>query len=429
MTKVSVQVTSPGRRSDVFPVEEGAVLYLALKNILHYRGRTIVTFLLSFLSALLFIAYVALMDGSHEHSLRTALGVYNSALHVYERGYREQGGYDYLIEDVQSVESLLKRVAGIRAYAPRLETYVLLSMPSDSAGAMVVGIDPARERRISSIASALKQGRYLSEDDTNAIYMGEELALRLSCRVGDTVALIGTATDGSFAAENFKVVGLFRTGLFQFDSVAAFVNKPFFDTVMLSRDMASYIVVSVDDLDHMDRVKSCIERLLPGDLEVVPWTTLMHAQVQAMEVDSVFGYISMAVFFVVIFFVIMIFSFLNISGRTRELGMLRAIGLGPWDIFRLLYIEVLIIAVPAVSLAILTGVPVTWYFEVHPIVIKGIAETYRQYGIISDQLPMRCDLVTILWNGGVVFVINLLAVIYPVMLVNRLSPVEAMRHV
>ncbi len=402
---------------------------LALKHILHYKGRTVVTFLLSFASALLFIVYVALMDGSHEHSLETALGVYNSALHIYQRGYREEGGYDYLMEDVSGVEALLKDVQGIRAFAPRLESYALLSSPSDSVGAMVVGIDPERERLLSSLASSLKKGRYLEAGDTDAIYMGRELALRLGCSVGDTVAFIGNAVDGSFAAENFHVTGLFRTGLFDFDSVAAFVNKPFFDSVMLSTNMATYVVVSVSDLHELESVQAHIQAQLPDTLEAVPWTTLMHAQVQAMEVDSVFGYISMAVFFVVIFFVIMIFGFLNITGRTRELGMLRALGFSPRDVTVLLYMEVLIIAIGATLLAVLLGIPITWYFEVHPIVIKGIAETYRDYGIVSDQLPMRCDLPTILWNAGVVLVLNVLAVIYPVRLVNRLSPVEAMRHV
>lgn len=402
---------------------------LAFRNLLHYKGRTIVTFALTFLSSLLFIVYVAFMDGSHEHMLKSALDVYSNALHVDKKGYRTEGGYDYLIEDVKSVEAKVAATAGIEAYAPRLESFALLSTDKDSAGAMVVGIDPERERRLSKMAASLHKGRYLEPNDTNALYMGDALAHRLKVEPGDIVALIGTATDYSFAADNLKVVGTFKTGLFEFDASAAFVNKPYFDTLMISKNMASYIVASVDDLNALDGVVSNLQkRLVSGD-EAVPWTTLMHAQVEAMEVDSVFGYISMGVFFIVIFFVIMIFSFLNIVGRTREIGMLRAIGLSPGDVTKLLMLEILLLAGSAVALSVAVGAPIAWYYELHPIVIEGIAKAYKEYGIVNDQIPMQFDWFTILWNAGVVFALNILAVLYPIAVVNRHTPVEAMHHV
>lgn len=402
---------------------------LALKNLLHYKGRTVVTFILTFLSALLFIVYVAFMDGSHEHMLKSALDVYNNALHVYQKGYREEGGYDYLIEDVKSAGAVVGATAGIKTYAPRLESFALLSTEKESAGAMVAGIEPEKERRLSKAAASLHAGRYLEDNDTNALYLGVELAHRLKVKPGDIVALIGTATDYAFAADNFKVVGTFKTGLFAFDVSSAFVNKAYYDTLMVSKNMASYIVASVDDLDRLKQVIAELQSRLPSGLEAVPWSTLMHAQVEAMEVDSVFGYLSMGVFFIVIFFVIMIFSFLNIVGRTRELGVLRAIGLSPGDVTKLLMLEMLLLAIGAVGLSIAVGASIAWYFELHPIVIEGIAEAYKDYGIVNDQIPMRFDVLTILWNAGVVFALNVLAVIYPISVIKHKTPVEAMQHV
>lgn len=402
---------------------------LALKNILHYKGRTVVTFALTFFSSLLFIVYVAWMDGSHAHMLKSTLDIYENALHVDKKGYRDEGGYDYLIEDVSAVEARLAQTPGIRAFSPRLESFALLSTPNDSVGAMVVGIDPEREKALSKVAEALADGRYLEANDTAALYLGAELAQRLKVRPGDVLAFIGTATDYSFAADNFRVVGTFRTGLFEFDASSAFVNKRYFDTLMVSKNMASYIVASVDDLDALPQTVAALRSRLPGGFEAVPWTELMQAQVQAMEVDSVFGYISMGVFFVVIFFVIMIFSFLNIVGRTRELGMLRAVGLSPRDVSKLLLTEMLLIALSSVGLSVAFGAPIAWYYEVHPVVIQGIAEAYKSYGLVDDKLPMRCDALTISWNAGVVFMLNVLAVLYPIAVVNRSTPVEAMRHV
>ena len=155
----------------------------------------------------------------------------------------------------------------------------------------------------------------------------------------------------------------------------------------------------------------------------------MASMVQAMEVDSLFGYISMGLFFLVIFFVIMIFGFINISARIRELGLLRALGLQSSEILKLLLLETAILAISSVVLGALIGSYLAYFFEVYPIVIEGIAETYKQYGIVSDEIPTRFDLFTVIWNSVVVLILNFLALFYPIYYVKQFSPTEAMRHV
>jgi len=402
---------------------------LAIKNILHYKGRSITTFVLSFFSALLFIVYVALMDGSHEKMLEDSLRVYTGPAQVMLKGYREDKGYDYLIEDVAYVRKSVEGVEGVTAIAARLESFALLSTESDSVGAMIVGIEPETEAKISRLKVALKEGRYLEESDTNALYIGEELSKRLKVNIGDTLALIGTATDYSFAAERFTICGIFKTGLFEFDSSAAFVDKRYFDTLMLSENMASYLVVAVQELKEVESVVSQINAQLDAGYEAVSWRILMSDLVQAMEVDSIFGYVSLALFLIVIFFVVMIYGFINITVRTKELGLLRAIGMRPFQVTGMLLLEMLILAIGSVLIAVLIGGYIAYYFELHPIVIEGIAETYKEYGYVSDEIPTRFDLFTIAWNAALVFLLNIVAIAYPIYYINQYTPMEAIRHV
>jgi len=148
-----------------------------------------------------------------------------------------------------------------------------------------------------------------------------------------------------------------------------------------------------------------------------------------MLVDSIFGYITISVFFVVIFFVIMIFSYVNIYTRTREVGLLRALGLTSKDILVILFIEIFLLASISVLLGALIGGLVAHYYELHPIVISGMAEMYQDYGVVSDEVPMHFDLFTITWNALTIFILNLLAILYPVIKINKLTAVEAMRYV
>ncbi len=402
---------------------------LAIKNILYYKGRSVTTFVLSFFSALLFVIYVALMDGSHISMLENSLSVYTGPVQVMQKGYREEESYDYLLEDVAQVKKSVEGTEGVRAVAARLETFALLSTQSESVGAMIVGIEPEAEAKISRLKGALKAGRYIEEDDTNALYIGEELSKRLKVTLGDTLALIGTATDYSFAADKFVVEGIFKTGLFEFDSTGAFVNKKYFDTLMMSENMASYLVVAVDDLEAVESVVSQINGKLESAHEAVSWRILMSDLVQAMEVDSIFGYVSLALFLIVIFFVVMIYGFINITVRTKELGLLRAIGVRPSQLTGLLLTETLILASSSVLIAALIGGCLAYYYELYPVVIEGIAETYKEYGYVSDEIPTRFDLFTIVWNSALVFALNIIAIIYPIYYISRYTPMEAIRHV
>ncbi len=402
---------------------------LALKNIIYYKGRSLTTFFLSLLSALLFVVYVAFMDGSHRSMLKNSLDIYTGSLQVMHKEYRENPSYDTILEGVKRVEEKLEGIAGIRAYSARLESFALLSTQEDSVGSMVTGIYPKAEIKLSKLKEALHKGRYLEDNDTSAIYIGSELALRLKIEIGDKVAFVGSSIDYSFAADNFEVVGIFKTGLFEFDASSAFVNKSYFDELMLSKDMASYIVVAVDDIEEVESIVTRIQKDMPKDIEVASWKVLMASMVQAMEVDSVFGYISLGLFFVVIFFVIMIYGFINVSTRIKELGLLRALGLKSREITTLLFLETAILALSSVLIGMVLGGCLAYYFELHPIIIEGMAETYKEYGIVSDEVPTRFDLWTVCWNGAVVIGLNFLAIIYPIYYTRQFSPVEAMRHV
>lgn len=402
---------------------------LAIKNIIFYKGRSLTTFILTFFTTFLFIVYVAFLDGSHDSMLKNSLSVYTGAVQVMKKEYKDNSGYDYLLEDIEQIKEKLSKNQNIKEYSERLEGFALLSGKSDTVGSMVVGINPEKETNISKIKQSLKSGRYLNSDDTNCIYIGAELAKRLKVKVGDEVSLIGNAIDYSFVAENLKVIGTFKTGLFEFDTSSSFVNKSYYDSIMMSENIASYIVIWPNQLSNAEVLAKELDRNNNLDYQAYSWKELMESMVQAMEVDSVFGYISISFLFVINFFVIMIFTFINITSRTKEIGVLRSIGLTPAKVHQLLFLEIVILTAISILFAALIGGYLSYYFEVNPIVIQGIAESYKDYGIISDEIPTMFSLFTLSWNCGLIFVLNILAVLYPIYHINKLSAVEAMRYV
>jgi len=403
---------------------------LALKNLLFYKSRSITTFILTFVATLFFIVYVALMNGSHNSMLQSALAVYTGSIEIYKNEYREVGGNEYLIEDVAKIEKTLSTIQGIKSYTSRYETYGLLSYKNYSSASMVVGINPLKEAQNTQLKKGLVAGKYLDKESKNCVYIGQELGKKLHVKLDEEISFIGSASDNSFAADLFKVCGIFKTGAYEFDASSAFVSRNYFDILMNSENKASYIKVDVNELSDVDTIAQEIRRELDKkDLEVVTWKTLMHSMVEMMKVDSIFGYISISLFFVVIFFVIMIFGFINVSSRVREFGTLRAIGFSTTKIGELLFYEILILSTAAVILATPIGAFIAYYFNLHPIIIEGISETYKEYGVVSDAMHLSFDLFTISWNVLLIYLLNFLSVIYPIYFINSFKPVEAMKHV
>ena len=402
---------------------------LALKNILKSKGRSITIILLSTIITIFFIAYVALTEGSRHQLIKNSVEIYTGYAHVNLKGYREDSGYDNLIEDAGLIDQILKKEPSISHYAPRFETYALLSGKEKSVGSLVAGIIPSKEKRLSKLHNSLLKGDYLDDNDSNTIYLGSKLAERLDVDVGSEIAMVGSSIDYSIAADLLTVKGIFKTGLFEFDAQSAFVNKPYLDTIMLSDNKASYFTLYFHDNASINKATKILQSSLDAKYEAANWKVLLSALVQAMEVDRIFDYISISIFFMVIFFVIMIFSYVNIFTRVREIGLLRALGFTSKDIFMLLFAEILLLATFSVLVGILIGSSIVYYYELHPIIIPGIAETYKEYGIVSDELPMRFDPFIIAWNALTIFLLNLAAIVYPIIKISKFKVVEAMRYV
>jgi ABC-type lipoprotein release transport system permease subunit len=362
--------------------------------------------------------------------LENSLKIYSGAIEIYHKDYRDIGGNEYLIQDADSITKKLSHIEGVESYTSRYETYGLLSTNENSAASMIAGIEPEAEKSISSIANALTEGEFLSADSTNCLYMGAGLVQKLKLKLGDEVAFVGGASDNSFAADIFRVCGIFKTGSFEFDLSSSFVSRSYFDKLMLAQNKASYITVKVDNLKNVDSINEKILKALNNnELESLTWKTLMKTMVEAMEVDSIFGYISLSLFLVVIFFVIMIYGFINVSSRIKEFGVLRSIGLSNSNIFSLLFYEIFILSIFAILVAAPIAGYICYYYSLNPIVIEGIADMYKDYGVVSDEIPFNFDIFTIAWNVGVIFVLNFLSILYPYVYINSYEPIEATKHV
>lgn len=388
------------------------------------------TILLTAISTAILIFSSTLMDGEHKIMLKNAVEVYPGYIQITNSAFRDTPSYDNLIFDAKKVLENLQKNSDVDTFTPRFETSALYSSETKTIGAMITGIQPESESRISKLKSDLIEGKYLQNDDTNALYIGKELAKRLKVEVGDTLSFISNGADYSFCADNVTIKGIFQTGLYTFDANSAFLNKSYFDAIFSSANMATHIIVLPKNPADSLALSNTIQRSLEQTLISQSWEESMESLVKAMELDSTFGYFTLGIFFIVIFFVIMIYTLLVVFSRVKEIGVLRAIGTTSKEVFGMLIFESVLLSVISVLIGGLIGGYLAYYFFINPIELGSeYQEQFKQYGIMSTALPTDFNLLTIFRDMMIMFFLGVLSTLYPILKINTLTPSEAMRHV
>lgn len=410
-------------------------LRIAWRNILAKKRRSLITISLSALCTVFLIFVLSFMDGQHAKMIKDAVEIFTGYIQVTGRGYQDNPDYDHLIFDLGSVRRALSRTPGIEAAAARFQTFALFAGEGNSAGGTLIGIEPAQEKKTSRIASAVTKGKYLAGGKGRKCIIGKKLAERLDLRVGDDLTYLSQSVDMSIAADILKIEGIFATGS-QMDYNTVIVDKAYMDGIFHTDNIAShYVLLPAPKFrtGALGRLVGIINKELAATgSEAVSWKVPLKALLQLLDVDSAFGYFSYGILVVVVFFVIMIFFLINVFQMTREIGIMRAIGTTPRQILTILVTESFILGLIAVILGGIIGGILVYHYNINPIefkVSKEILEQYNKWGVVDTAFPTVFSYISIIYICLFVLLLNVLAVLYPVVTVNKYKPIEAIHYV
>ncbi|KIM10875.1 MAG: hypothetical protein KU37_09130 [Sulfuricurvum sp. PC08-66] len=402
------------------------LLAMAWRHILRQRRHSLITLILSMLTTTLFIFYVGMMEGSYAKIFKDSAHIYPGFIQATAPKFRDTPTYDYFLENRDALIERIESVQGVARVTPRVETFVLAASDENAIGALCVGIDPLKEPKVSTLFDTLKEGRLLEPTDTHAVLIGATLAKRLGITLGGSFSILGTAMDESFAAETLTVVGIFQSGLRDFDE-AVFLNLTAFDALFLSHDRASTLVIDPDNYTQSASVAQMLSSQI-DEVVIEDWRVYLSTLVDAMRMDRISGMMMLWLFIVLIFFVVAIYSYLSITARTREAGVMRALGTKPSQIMTLFFLEALILGGISALLGGMMGGLIIYYLELYPITLESMEEAYKAYGFIEATLPTHFSWAIVLEGVGYIALLNIACALYPAWLVVRPRPIDAMHH-
>jgi ABC-type lipoprotein release transport system permease subunit len=404
------------------------MLKLAWRNLWRHPRRTWLTTGAMVFSNVILVFMISMQVGMYQMMIDNTLRASTGHLQVQARGYLED---QKIREVVPQVKPLAKQLGGeldLDTVAPRAAAFALASSADRSYGIQIVGVEPMAELHVSSLPGLVVEGRFLEGSNTEEIVIGEVLARNLKAGVGDELTFMGAGRDGSFAAAVVTVVGILETGNPEMDRSLAQVPLAFFQDTFAMDGAGHNVVILAPDLFQVATVKSEVEGLLPTneDLVALDWDQLVPGLKQAIQADM-----SSAMFMYLVLIVLVAFSVLNtqlmsVLERTKEFGIVTALGVSPGRLGRLVLLEATLMGLLGLVIGVVLGGALVVWFSVYGFTFPGLDAMAGQFNL-PDRIYLPVTPFGLLFGPSVVLLASMLATLYPMARLRWLEPVDAMR--
>lgn len=352
---------------------------------------------------------------------------YLSHIQVHHPEFRDDPQMMYDITDGMAHLEAIRTIPGVAHSAARTLTYGMISAPSDAGGVQVHGVVPDAEKFVTNIDERLVEGEYLAEGARNAIVIGKTLADKLNVGLRSKVVLTFQDKDNEIVAGAFRINGIFRTASSKFDEANVYVRSDDIARIIGTEIPIHEIAVLLADDKEIETVRTAISAAVP-DAEVLTWRELSPELNYMDEMMDSILYIFIGVILFALAFGLVNTMLMAVLERTRELGMLMAVGMNKMRVFTMVLLETTYLAVIGAAVGMGLSILTIRWFERTGINIPSIQEGMAMYGM-GDALYPHFS-----WSFYppiivMVLLFSVLAAIYPAIKALRLNPVEAIRKI
>jgi lipoprotein-releasing system permease protein len=354
------------------------------------------------------------------------------------------------IKDWRPLLERLRKVPHVTAAAPGLYEQVLISRSQRSGGALIKGVIPADEKTVGDLLQSIVQGsasalepvenlvsesrpgvpNSLAASSSQAIppiVIGQDMAETLGAKVGDGVQVIspqGELTPLGMMPryQKFQVVGIFKSGFYQYDSSYGFVRLKDAQKLFSEPDWISVISFKVDDLYHADRVGRAIEDEAGPGFQTTNWMEQNRELFRALKLEQIVTFIVLALIVCVAALNILIALTMMVMEKTRDIAVLMSFGVRAEQVRKIFLLQGLLISVIGTVLGLIVGFGLSWLGG-HYRFIHLDAAVYS-----IDYLPFSPRVWDAVIVAAVSLGVSLIATLYPSGSAAKVLPAEALRY-
>jgi ABC-type lipoprotein release transport system permease subunit len=400
------------------------LIKIAFRDLGRNRRRSFFSALALALGLALLLLMAAFLEGEMSSAMDATIRLQSGHIQVRANSYDESKTslkWEDLIEDPAQVAGQIASLAPVKAASPRLYATGFISSGNNMTGARIVGIDPLSEAN-APYQEGLIDGKFLTPDDREGILIGLPLADKMGLSVGDRIQLSANTSGGGVIEQPFTIRGIFTTETDAFDTSTVFLPLEKAQAMTQTENHASTIFILLNDKEQADSVAAALKST---SYKVLTWMEMNSFFIEfenyANSAMSVLYLIVLAITATVIVNTLIMAVF----ERTREIGILAAIGMKGRRIMAMFLAETTLLAIGGIAMGLLLGGLIVAYFARTGFYIADIYSSGSL--LMSNTIYPKLTSDDALKLALIAFVITLLAGLYPAVLAARLEPVEALR--
>jgi ABC-type lipoprotein release transport system permease subunit len=395
---------------------------MAYRNLGRNRRRSALSALALSIGLALMLFIAAFYEGEMRSSMESTLRLDSGHIQIRGADYdpdKLSVAWEYLIENPEQVAEQVGALDQVQVATPRLIASGIVSVRDESSGVQIMGVDPASSAN-QPYQEGMVSGDFPAADDREGILIGQPLAENLGLKVGDQLNLLVNTSDGSVDEQLFTVRGIFSTGVTTYDKGIVLLPLAKAQAFSGAENRASFIFVLLKDREQTDAVAAALQS---PNYQVKTWQELNEILVLMEDFANAYLMILNLIVMGVTATVIVNTLVMSVFERTREIGILTAIGMKGRQIIVLFLAEASMLALGGLVFGLLLGWGLAAYFGKFGIYFGdlGISGFYlgdRIYTYLTTQDTINLTIMSL--------IITLLASLYPARLAARMEPVEAL---
>jgi len=405
-------------------------LRMAWRNLWRHKRRTWLTVGAMIFSNLILVFSISLQLGSYRMMIDNTLKSYTGHMQIQREGYNDEPKMRSSIDAIIPLANEVRQLLGSDTVAARGVAFAMTSSEERSYGLQIIGVEPEYEPRVSTLPGLINKGRYFEDINAEEMIIGSVLARNLRVDVGDELTLLGSGHDGSFAAGIAIVSGIFESGIAEIDRSMAQLPIGYFQNLFGMDDRGHNIVINAPELSQAPSIQHSINDMLAGrdKLVVLDWEVLQPGLKQAIQADFTSAWFMYGVLIVLVAFSVLNTQLMSVLERTREFGVMMALGVKPARLGSLVITETVVMSGLGLAIGAVLGIAMTWYLSIVGFSYPGMEDMAQRFNL-PDRMYPSLSLVSIMLGPSIVFLFSILASIYPAVRLFFLQPIAAMRAV
>ncbi|HED01156.1 MAG TPA: ABC transporter permease [Proteobacteria bacterium] len=406
------------------------IIKLAWRNLWRNVRRTLITISAMSLALSIMILTLSLVEGMHRQMVHYATRLFAGDIQIHKKGYFESKDiYDYLSGGGADTLAAVRR-PGLHA-SPRLFGSGLASSGENSTGTILWGIDPQQERRVTELSSHLLKGGFLTSRSGKEVVLGKMLAENLKVDVGDELVILTQAADGSLGNDIFSVRGVLQSIGDEIDRGAVIMGIDELGKLLVLPDKVHEIAISLSRPEMVDGIQAQLEKILEGKgVEVCSWKEIFPQIKEMLELNQVWMYIMLLIVFGLASLGVLNTMLMALFERTREFGLVMALGLRPLSIVGMILLETLLLSLVSTVVGAAVGIGLSSYLAAHGWNLSRFSEGFSMSGLtVSTTIYAHLSMGGVFASIICMILVSLVAAFYPAIKAARLEPVSALSTV